>query len=88
MLNAACQQLVQWSKHTNFAHFSIAVNVSSVQFKLPNFVEELIDILDTSGADPRLLKLELTESLVVEDVEDVITKMNALQSAWRQFFFG
>lgn len=80
VLNAACQQLVQWSKHTNFAHFSIAVNVSSVQFKLPNFVEELFDILDTSGADPRLLKLELTESLVVEDVEDVITKMNALKA--------
>ena len=52
-------QLVSMVQKHQFAHFSIAVNVPvSVQFKLPNFVEELIDILDTSGANPRLLKLE------------------------------
>lgn len=80
VLSAACEQLVEWSKQRDFAHFSIAVNVSSVQFKLPGFVDELFDILDTSGADPHRLKLELTESLVVEDVEDVIAKMSALKA--------
>lgn len=54
--------------------------MSSIQFKLPTFVDDVLTILDTTGADPQLLKLELTESFLVDDVDDVIAKMSALKA--------
>ena len=62
------------------AHLTIAVNVSARQLSLPNFVEEVLAVLAHHGADPRRLKLELTESLLVHDVEGVIAKMTALKA--------
>jgi EAL domain-containing protein (putative c-di-GMP-specific phosphodiesterase class I) len=61
------------------AHLTVAVNISARQFGLPNFVEEVLAILDHHGANPERLKLELTESLLVNDVEGVIVKMTALK---------
>jgi EAL domain-containing protein (putative c-di-GMP-specific phosphodiesterase class I) len=58
----------------------VAVNVSARQFKLPNFVEEVMAILDSTGARPPQLKLELTESMLLSDVEDIITKMTELKA--------
>ena len=80
LLRMACEQLVRWSSQPEFSHFTIAVNVSSIQFRLPTFVNDVQSILGTTGADPHLLKLELTESLLVDDVEDVITKMTELKA--------
>jgi EAL domain-containing protein (putative c-di-GMP-specific phosphodiesterase class I) len=62
------------------AHLVVAVNVSARQFKLPNFVEEVMAILDSTGARPPQLKLELTESMLLSDVEDIITKMTELKA--------
>jgi EAL domain-containing protein (putative c-di-GMP-specific phosphodiesterase class I) len=62
------------------AHLTVAVNVSSRQLKHPNFVDEVLSTLDQHGANPQRLKLELTESLLVDDVEDAITKMTALKA--------
>jgi EAL domain-containing protein (putative c-di-GMP-specific phosphodiesterase class I) len=62
------------------AHLSVAVNVSSRQLKQPTFVDEVLGILAHSGANPHRLKLELTESLLVDDVEDAITKMTVLKA--------
>ena len=59
---------------------TLAVNVSAKQFQQPDFVEQVIDALNRTGADPNKLKLELTESLLVENVQDVIQKMFALKS--------
>lgn len=80
VLRKACEQLVAWSGEPAFSHLTIAVNVSSIQFKLPSFVEDVLTILESTGADPRLLKLELTESLLVDDVDDIIAKMAALKA--------
>ncbi len=80
ILNAACRQLANWSEHPELAHLTVAVNVSARQFHKDDFVETVTDILNSSGANPRRLKLELTESLLVEDVESVIEKMNALKA--------
>lgn len=80
VLETACAQLAVWATRPHMAHLSIAVNVSSRQLKHPNFVDEVQGILDRSGANPHRLKLELTESLLVDDVEDAITKMTALKA--------
>jgi EAL domain-containing protein (putative c-di-GMP-specific phosphodiesterase class I) len=62
------------------AHLTIAVNVSARQFHHESFVDQVLAALDRSGADPHRLKLELTESLLVVDIEDVIKKMSVLKS--------
>ena len=62
------------------AGLSLAVNVSAHQFRQPDFVDQVLAILHDTGADPRRLKLELTESLLVSNVEDIIDKMLALKA--------
>jgi EAL domain-containing protein (putative c-di-GMP-specific phosphodiesterase class I) len=60
------------------AHLSLAVNISARQFHDPGFADQVMDTLKRTGADPRHLKLELTESLLLKDVDSVIDKMNTL----------
>lgn len=85
VLKTVCQQLVCWAKHEKTASLVIAVNVSVHQFSQGNFVTQTLRILDETGANPNRLKLELTESLFVDNVEDVIEKMTALKALGIQF---
>ncbi len=78
-LQSACSQLVAWARHPETARFAMAVNVSARQFHHPDFVEEVLDVLKSTGADPRKLKLELTEGLLIEDVESTVAKMIRLK---------
>jgi diguanylate cyclase (GGDEF)-like protein/PAS domain S-box-containing protein len=80
VLEAACKQLVKWSSDPTLAHLTLAVNVSAQQFRQPDFVEQVTGILATTGANAHRLKLELTESLLVTNVEDVIGKMHTLKA--------
>lgn len=80
VLNTACLQLSQWQAHPEMAHLTIAVNVSARQFHHFNFTEHVLAALNRTGANPKLLKLELTESLLIKDIQGVITKMNALKT--------
>lgn len=79
VLRMACAQLVQWSKSPETAHLTIAVNVSAVQFRQPDFVEQVKSIVLVSGARPEGLKLELTESALAEDPDVVLERMQALR---------
>ena len=63
------------------AQLTVAVNVSARQFRHPDFVAQVMDIVTQTGANPARLKLELTESLVVASMEDIIIKMKALKAA-------
>jgi EAL domain-containing protein (putative c-di-GMP-specific phosphodiesterase class I) len=58
----------------------MAVNVSARQFRQPGFIDQVLLVLARTGADPHLLKLELTESMLLSDVDDVIGKMAALKA--------
>jgi diguanylate cyclase (GGDEF)-like protein/PAS domain S-box-containing protein len=80
VLEAACRQLAIWSTQPELAKLGLSVNVSAYQFRHPDFVETVLDILDRTGADPLKLKLELTESLLVADVEEIITEMSTLKA--------
>ncbi len=80
VLEHACAQLAIWAARPEMAHLTIAVNVSAREFHDRDFVDQLMAILDRTGADPKRLKLELTESLLLNDVEQIITKMMALRA--------
>jgi EAL domain-containing protein (putative c-di-GMP-specific phosphodiesterase class I) len=72
-------QLAQWQSAPHTAGLSVAVNVSVRQFHQSGFVDQVLHILQRTGANPALLKLELTESLLAENMENIIVKMMALK---------
>jgi diguanylate cyclase (GGDEF)-like protein/PAS domain S-box-containing protein len=80
VLQTACTQLAKWSARAETAHLIMSVNVSARQLLHPDFVDQVLAALDESGANPGQLKLELTESLLVDNVEDTIIKMTALKA--------
>lgn len=80
VLKTACLQLVQWAKMSSFKHLTLAVNVSARQLRHADFVEDVLSTLKETGADPHKLKLELTESLLIDNIEDTIEKMVALKA--------
>ncbi len=80
VLQTACLQLAQWSAHAPTRTWVMAVNVSASQFAQSSFVANVAAALAESGADPHLLKLELTESMLVDDMNGVIAKMNQIKA--------
>ena len=80
VLQTACTQLAIWAKQPKMAQLTLAVNVSALQFRHADFVQQVLAALEHTGANPKKLKLELTESLLVNDVEDIIAKMSALKA--------
>ncbi len=79
VLEAACRQLVSWGSRQDTAHLTMAVNVSARQFRQQAFVDQVLQVIARTGADPRRIKLELTESLLVANVENTIDTMHALK---------
>lgn len=79
VLQAACAQLKQWEAHPLTRGLQLAVNVSARQFLQGDFVSEVQQTISEAGINPRKLKLEITESMVL-NVEDAIDKMNALRA--------
>jgi diguanylate cyclase (GGDEF)-like protein/PAS domain S-box-containing protein len=79
ILDIACRQIRQWASVPYARHLEISVNVSARQFRQVDFAEQVFDALQTAGAEPGRLNLELTESLLVENVEDIIDKMMRLK---------
>jgi EAL domain-containing protein (putative c-di-GMP-specific phosphodiesterase class I) len=85
VLENACKQLKVWETDPSKQHLQLAVNVSAIQFRQPNFKEQVTDVLRKTGINPSRLKLELTESLVLDNVDDTIEKMKALKQIGVQF---
>jgi len=85
VLDTACAQLRAWQDDPRWRHLQIAVNVSARQFTQNDFLAQVKQALDKSGIDPTRLKLELTESLVIENIEHTIEKMKTLKKLGIQF---
>jgi diguanylate cyclase (GGDEF)-like protein len=85
VLRAACQQLARWQNLPQLAGVDVAVNVSARQFRQQDFVQQVQRALKDSGVAPSLLRLELTEALVIDDMNDSITKMDALRTLGVRF---
>lgn len=79
VLENACARLKTWESNPVLSTLHLAVNVSPVQFHRPDFVQQVTEILAASGANPTKLELELTENLVLEDIEEAISKMTTLK---------
>ena len=80
VLKTACCLISAWSKDAATSGLQLAVNVSARQFRQPEFVTQVTQVLKETGADPTRLKLELTESVVIEEVEATIARMQTLKA--------
>jgi EAL domain-containing protein (putative c-di-GMP-specific phosphodiesterase class I) len=80
VLKTACQQLAVWQRRPETAALTLAVNVSALQFAQADFVVKVMACVVQAGIDPTRLKLELTESMLAHDLEDIVAKMTALKA--------
>lgn len=80
VMETACAQLAAWARYPEFAHLTMSVNVSERQFRQVGFVALVLEVLQRTGARSDRLKLELTESMLARDVDDIIAKMRALKA--------
>jgi EAL domain-containing protein (putative c-di-GMP-specific phosphodiesterase class I) len=78
VLEQVARQLHLWRTQPLFADIALAVNISQKQFRQPSFVADILRLLDEHAIDARRLDLELTETLIVQDIEDLLSKMAAL----------
>jgi diguanylate cyclase (GGDEF)-like protein/PAS domain S-box-containing protein len=85
VLETACAQLKQWESHPQSRDLKLAVNISARQFRHPDFTEQVRTVLARSGADPSRLKMELTETLVLDDIDDTVRKMGDLKALGCRF---
>jgi len=79
VLKQGCETLVDWAKYPETRELKLAVNISSRQLSQADFVEQVHAILAETGTNPALLKLEITESVILDNVEDTIAKMHAVR---------
>jgi diguanylate cyclase (GGDEF)-like protein/PAS domain S-box-containing protein len=80
VLQTACAQLKAWQANPQTRGLQMSINVSARQFRQADFVEQIFDTLKQTGADASKLKLELTESVVLENVEEVVTRMEQIKA--------
>ncbi|MDP3006969.1 EAL domain-containing protein [Methylotenera sp.] len=85
VLETACDQIKAWEGSVHTQNLQLAVNVSSRQFYQADFVQLVHQALIRSAINPDRLKLELTESLVLDDIADTILKMQALREIGVRF---
>jgi diguanylate cyclase (GGDEF)-like protein len=85
VLRTACQQLAAWQGDAQLGTLQLSVNVSARQFRQGDFVQTVTDIVRESAVAPHLLKLELTESLMLDKVDDCIAKMGQLKETGIRF---
>jgi EAL domain-containing protein (putative c-di-GMP-specific phosphodiesterase class I) len=85
VLENACYQLKAWEADHHTRNLHLSVNVSGRQLRQADFVTQVSSIINQTGINPARLKLELTESIVLEDVADTIAKMHALKALGLSF---
>ena len=85
VLETACAQIKAWETNPLACELQLAVNVSARQFHQPDFVEQVREALEKTGADPIRLKLELTESVVLDNINDAVVKMHDLKDVGVHF---
>ncbi|MEH2324202.1 MAG: EAL domain-containing response regulator [Nostoc sp.] len=79
VLKSVCQQIKIW-RDFGIYPLVIAVNLSVIEFNQPGLIQKVINFIDKNGLEPHYLELELTESMIMEDVNSAIATMNKLQS--------
>jgi diguanylate cyclase (GGDEF)-like protein/PAS domain S-box-containing protein len=85
VLSNACAQLKAWQNDAAMRDLVLAVNVSARQFHQPGFVDEVLTVIHSFGLHPNRLKLELTEGMLLENVEETVSRMRKLEEAGVRF---
>ena len=85
VLDTACAQIKHWQQQPRTEHLTLSVNVSAKQFRQPDFVTQVQAAIERHGINPMRLKLELTESMLLDQVELTIETMNALKEIGVRF---
>ena len=85
VLQTVCEQIASWEKDPLCARLQISVNVSARQFRHPRFVESVLDATACLGDRAHLLTLELTESMMLDDVEETVGRMHQLRARGIRF---
>lgn len=80
VLQEACRQLAVWQATPALHHLRLSVNISALQLRQPDFVQQVDDVMTRSGIQAESLTLELTESVLVHDMDDAVGKMRALHA--------
>ena len=79
VMKQACVLLKKWEKSAGTAHLTISINVSAIQFNNPKFLAEVETAIQSSGCDATKLCIELTESAVINSIDDLSHKMTRLR---------
>ncbi len=79
VLKTACHQLKVWANDQRTSELGLAINVSAHQFRQAGFADQVREALEESGAPGARLKIELTESLLLDDIENAIEKMRTIR---------
>ena len=85
VLDTACAQIKDWQQNAPAFNLTLTVNVSALQFRQPDFVNQVQESVKKHAINPVLLKLELTESLMLEGIEEIITTMTEMKKIGVQF---
>jgi len=85
VLREACQILAQWAKIPEMQNLTLSVNISPRQFRHLQFIDYIDSCLKELGVNPNHLELEITESLLIEDIDQTIERMNALRQRGLRF---
>lgn len=85
VLHAVCRQMASWEDDPQCARLQVSVNVSARQFRHPRFVESVLDAAACLGARAHLLTLELTESMMLDDVGETVARMHQLRARGIRF---
>jgi diguanylate cyclase (GGDEF)-like protein/PAS domain S-box-containing protein len=85
VMREACRCLEDWRRDPRLAQLRISVNVSAKQIALPSFVEEVQELLSFYDVEPASLKLEITETMLVDRVDEIIAKINELRAIGVRF---
>jgi len=85
VLETACVQLKLWEKISHCCELTISINVSAKQFRQEDFVNQVQNAVNRYAINPKLLKIELTESMLLENIEPTIKTMNDLKKTGIRF---
>jgi len=85
ILDKACCQMARWMKDPPAPNFTMAINVSVRQFHEPGFVDDVLETMEKTGVEPGRIHLELTESMLLEDMETSMSTMSALKAQGVRF---
>jgi diguanylate cyclase (GGDEF)-like protein/PAS domain S-box-containing protein len=85
VLKTACRHLSDWAYHPEMRHLQLAINISARQFRQPDFVNSMRTAVAETGVNSNKLLLEITENIVLEDIDEAITKIGLLKAIGVRF---